>query len=249
MILYKYLSSENAVRFLDNGKVVFSRVYNFNDPFESLSYYSYQSSNDPLISMSQYFSIILYNHYSVILCLTRQALNPLMWSHYADLHRGIVVGIDVSKTNLISLKENILPAQVGNIIYTKTRPTFSLIKKEMAIDREYPPFGFKPNRIEILQRRYLYKPAYWAYEEEVRVVKNINSADLTPLEGRDGLLTMTLPKCSVKEIYFGLRFNMENLNRNPFNLISTNFPEAILKKCELNEDDWDISAVILKDNL
>ncbi|MCU6303697.1 DUF2971 domain-containing protein [Enterobacter cloacae] len=47
-----------------------------------------------------------------------------MWAHYADSHKGIVVGFDVTDPRLTSLEENILPVQFGNVIYAKTQPTY-----------------------------------------------------------------------------------------------------------------------------
>ncbi|WP_228284846.1 DUF2971 domain-containing protein [Acinetobacter sp. AR2-3] len=45
-----------------------------------------------------------------------------MWSHYADSHKGMVIGIDTEKAGLESFENYTIPAQRGEIIYVNTVP-------------------------------------------------------------------------------------------------------------------------------
>jgi len=44
-----------------------------------------------------------------ILCLTRTAVSPLVWAHYAQGHRGIVLGIDMVRAGLTVEDRNLIP--------------------------------------------------------------------------------------------------------------------------------------------
>ncbi|MDX7833826.1 DUF2971 domain-containing protein [Aeromonas caviae] len=63
-----------------------------------------------------------------VLSLSRQYDNALMWSHYADYHRGFVVGFryvkpdDLEENNLDMRHFNLNPYEVK---YSKIRPTYS----------------------------------------------------------------------------------------------------------------------------
>ncbi|MCR3907558.1 DUF2971 domain-containing protein [Aeromonas hydrophila] len=63
-----------------------------------------------------------------VLSLSRQYDNALMWSHYADYHRGFVVGFRYA--NPEDLKENVEDMKAGNIIpyivdYSKNKPVYT----------------------------------------------------------------------------------------------------------------------------
>ena len=79
MILYKYMSFDDALLTLENSTIAFSHLEDFNDPFECTA-------------------LGLYDH--IISCFTKQPLNPLMWAHYADSHNGVVIAFDMTKAGL-----------------------------------------------------------------------------------------------------------------------------------------------------
>ncbi|WP_288212551.1 DUF2971 domain-containing protein [uncultured Aeromonas sp.] len=88
-----------------------------------------------------------------VLSLSRQYDNALMWSHYADYHKGFVVGFRYSKPE--DLQENVEDTRVEQIIpyivnYSKNKPVYTLSSK--AFD------------MSIL----LTKDAVWGYENEER---------------------------------------------------------------------------------
>ncbi|HFM4300322.1 TPA: DUF2971 domain-containing protein, partial [Escherichia coli] len=73
--------------------IKFTPYSEFNDPFES---YGYELSLDgeslePLAMRGEI------NQNVACLCLSKNPLNVLMWSHYADKHQGFVVAIDTER--------------------------------------------------------------------------------------------------------------------------------------------------------
>lgn len=71
-----------------------------------------------------------------VLSLSRQYNNALMWSHYADYHKGFVVGFKYSKPD--DLQVNVQDTKVEEIIpyvvnYSKNKPVHIISSKEMDI--------------------------------------------------------------------------------------------------------------------
>ena len=82
-----------------------------------------------------------------VLCFSLDRGNPLLWSHYADKHRGLALGFDVDEG--ISRP----------IIYRSTRPAL----------------GTKADQIAnaLLFTKY----EDWRYEQEIRIYTNLNERD------------------------------------------------------------------------
>lgn len=209
MILYKYVDSDTAELIIQNSTLKFSRASSLNDPFEltGLHYGSeeqYKKQTLRFCSASMSYGI---------LSLTRAPMNPLMWAHYGkgtnyddkkvilldkdnSSHAGVVFGIDVNDAELNDEGSNVIPAKYGSVIYTSTKPHNPYINSEDNNFFEGMQFHFNPTFLEALQRTFLYKPAYWSYEEEVRVVRNIS---------RSRSEIQLINKSSIKEIYIGIR--------------------------------------------
>lgn len=247
MILYKYMNYENFEKFLDSGCIVFSSADSFNDINEITNYFSKSLRNTNDNEFEQYFKPIVNISNSVILCLTRNPLNTLMWAHYANSHKGVVIGIDVSETDMIRFEYNILPAQFGSVIYTKTYPSSNTIAKEESSNSYAQLIGFNLENMEILQRRYLYKSIEWSYEEEVRVVKHRNYSNFKKSEYYSNHLLMELPNNSVVEIYFGSSL-IDQVKRKTYESLKSKYEKLVFKQCILNFDDWHLSSTTLTED-
>ncbi|WP_241606616.1 DUF2971 domain-containing protein [Rosenbergiella epipactidis] len=257
MILYKYVKLDRALKFLEKHTLRFTPALELNDPFElTASYYEGDDHdyNSPQNKDNFYRLSIMYG----ILSLSRSPLNPLMWAHYAtgnkmpnpngiDLsadntsHGGMVIGIDVEKAGLNSLSYNILPAKCGSVIYTKTKPQqpfensndFSLLQGFHS--------DFKPDQIEALQRLFLYKSLEWSYEEEVRVIKNINRPPRDPAQKKELLY---LDPDSVVEFYIGASHGYNPHAVEFFNKkIKEKFTNCKVYRCELVPKSWSLRSV------
>lgn len=94
-----------------------------------------------------------------ICCLNHNPLNILMWSHYADNHRGILIEFKFSKKELNSDRtfQDFYPIPV---VYSESLP---LISRE---DR------YSENPTLIMQKTVLTKAIDWGYEKEFRILKH-----------------------------------------------------------------------------
>lgn len=156
------------LEFFDNLLIRATQRTALNDPFEVLperewleTAYEYEYQKKPPEEYEQL--ILALTKYNLndwgIISLTCRPDNILMWSHYADQHRGIVIELDEKNLELQSKFNESQGAPFSvPVIYRQSR----LSKFEA--DQVFQP--------------YQYKSIDWAYEEEQRVlVTNMFTCD------------------------------------------------------------------------
>ena len=91
-----------------------------------------------------------------IFCASRTPSNLLMWAHYAEKHRGAVLGFhpDVARDSMLT--------QIAPVAYSDRRP--SLLDDSNLLARPTPESAAAANR-----RLYLTKSSEWRYEQELRL--------------------------------------------------------------------------------
>lgn len=220
MILYKYMSFSSAQKVIESNSIGFSCIEDLNDPFEGAALcFSDETGNECHLAHNAFKSRLSRNF--GVLSLTRNPLNALMWSHYGDDHRGVVLGFDVNLSKLNEIDECVIPARFGEVIYSSTIPRNFLAEANkdelMAVGEETN--SFTDHRFDLFKNCFLYKDYVWGYEEEVRVVKNIRAANLSryknasfsnssgvwnqvQISGRP-LYCLDLPENSIVEAYLG----------------------------------------------
>jgi hypothetical protein len=94
-------------------------------------------------------------------CATRSNSNLLMWSHYADAHRGVVFGFrpDAGRDSFLRLLEP--------VTYSDVRPSFYKFVDSLVGDM---PASTAETMRAFTQSLTAVKGTQWAYEEELRVV-------------------------------------------------------------------------------
>lgn len=221
MILYKYVGFDAGLAILETQTIGFSLPRDFNDPFEGTAL----ALKGETVSVSVETGAVrnrFINKYAV-LSLTRAPLNPLMWSHYADSHKGMVIGIDTKKAGLESFQNYTIPAQRGEMIYVNTVPKhINSIDAEQLMQIGNPDDISWKKHERLLKHAFLYKQLHWAYEEEVRIVKclgndeyhSYNSKENKQFEldgecwerkniGSRGIFLKKIPASAFVEIYLG----------------------------------------------
>lgn len=175
MILYKYVGFEAGLKILETNSLGFSHLEDFNDPFEATALALVEDSI-PISVQTGAIRNRLSRKYTV-LSLTRAPLNPLMWSHYADSYKGVVIGIDTKLAGLDDANNFLIPSNRGEVIYLNTPPRQSHnINADILMSiGDCAVFNWN-NFEDFLKHAFLYKSLCWSYEEEVRVVKNISRA-------------------------------------------------------------------------
>lgn len=201
LILYKYMSLERK-SFWTNYKLRFTQPSAFNDPFDCLPSYSFipehlmpgQSGFGELSAL--FYGIekdsAQFDDDTAIFCMSQAWDSILMWAHYADSHRGFVVGFDMTHPFFDFGK----PFGTRKVKYCKSRP--------------------KSTEIDIADELY-YKLDVWSYEQEWRLCKETYKADET-INGSIHLFR--LPPESAKSVYFGICMP-ENEKMDMYNQVSS----------------------------
>ena len=139
---YKFYSEKWAIEALKKRRLKISTLDDLNDPFEFLGVRlpSGKHRKDWEKMKKQLF------RQNGIICFSKSWRNPVIWSHYADNHRGIALGFDVPIENAIDVN------------YRRTRAPFPNLSKA-------PSTALVP----LLQRILATKFKHWEYEDEFRV--------------------------------------------------------------------------------
>lgn len=146
-MLYKYRSLTDLKKFIDiliNKRLYASNYMDLNDPMEGAFCYS------PNIEYKKIAKLIREEKEKTLICsLSRNYKNGLMWSVYADQHKGCCIEVEANSTlwNRVEIdySENMLNLE-------------NVLKENIDINR-------------ILG----YKSVQWQHEEEVRYLRTINS--------------------------------------------------------------------------
>ena len=266
MILYKYVDFKGALNIIKSTSISFTKANQFNDPFEmqAISNYSYiiDDSNPSVTLLETALSKLKagVNMIYGVLSLTRAPLNNLMWSHYGDEHRGVVLGFDVNEAGFCHEEQNVIPAHFGDVIYTKTFPThLNNQSKTERFNELCCTARYSTHSFDFFKYAYLFKGIDWAYEEEVRVVKNVGfhlydreddsknyyanfNGEWHHMEASDykDLNLFKFPLSAIKEIYFGAGFYKNKEVESLLEILPNNIK---VKACGLSSNSYDIVSL------
>lgn len=144
MRLYHFLPTDYALDDLRRGRLKIAQIDQLNDPFEL---WCANQRDRPLRAPMRRWKDVMAKHYG-LLCFCAGWHNPLLWSHYADRHRGICLGFDVADDFADSVR------------YVKSRTPLSL-----------------PLSRESMKQLLFTKFSGWSYEEEWRVWARLEERD------------------------------------------------------------------------
>lgn len=176
--LYKYRTIKSANRIIDDLAFWFAQPDSFNDPFDcsldEVKHYTegdfasflaspatsafpqvikqlmvrvYQLRPDIMADMTKTFKNQAINQQG-ILSLSKIKDDILMWSHYADEHKGVVIGLELSQD-----------------------PAFFLMPEVITYVDRYEPLNYMADPYNSVSHALSYKSTHWEYEQEVRVYK------------------------------------------------------------------------------
>lgn len=141
-----------------------------------------------------------------VFSLAGQYDEPIMWSHYADEHRGVCVGFDQNKL------ERLIRDDVGynkdrrlitlqQVSYEQTPPYDALI--ERIVDRNYrsgrPVHRPESLFVDLLVSAMTTKSEHWKYEQERRILLHLNKANGFQAE------ILQIPTECIVEVNIGFR--------------------------------------------
>jgi len=183
MRLYYFVSANYGIENIIKRRLKVARMNDLNDPFEFMCV----DMSDHEIRRAFNKTLSDLSETKGVLCFSKAWDNPVLWSHYADKHKGICLGIEVPDKFAITVNYEPKRLQVD-------------IRKD-----------FKDGEIgqEMMLRVLATKFEGWKYEDEVRVFVNLEESD-----GTTGLYYKDFGKdLLLKEVIIGPKchFNVSDL--------------------------------------
>ncbi|WP_218573538.1 DUF2971 domain-containing protein [Rheinheimera lutimaris] len=204
MVYFKYMSSPRSI--FEDGFIRLTQRSALNDPFEAVyckdglddlvSNFDYQTAYDfeyKEVSFHQY--IEKYIDKVGVICLSESKDNLLMWAHYANEHKGVVVGIfDFGPQNIF---DNLfLPSLLTSRSLIAYNPFDGVIRPIMyrkGLRYRNDRFDFDYSNVcseggaRVLSEIFLQKSEEWIYEKEHRIILRLEQADKAVIYNLDEL--------------------------------------------------------------
>ncbi len=100
MRVYHFLPTIYALENIEKKRIKISEIDQLNDPFEL---WCVSQEDQSLRAALRNYKKEMSERFGMI-CFCKQWHNPLLWSHYADKHRGMCLGFDVDDRGLKAVK-------------------------------------------------------------------------------------------------------------------------------------------------
>lgn len=91
MIVYHFLAAEFALKALRDRRLKIARISELNDPFEFFA--ANCEDSDTQIKLEKFKNEV--NEKYGIVCFSQHYGDPVLWSHYADRHRGVALVFEI----------------------------------------------------------------------------------------------------------------------------------------------------------
>lgn len=228
--LYRYFRYDAGIEFLKTGKLRLSSVEKFNDPFEFLVRNDYpefflslreSTSNDELekkiqklyeeelfvcrnIVRNKAKGYINFMKTFRMCCFSEESNNLLMWAHYAEDFRGMVISFNTS----LEYWGN----DFHQVCYTDNRIDYNDFDKERLAAKEVERTLLKN------------KASVWSYEKEWRYIKSRNHCD----KDKDGYY-MRIPSKYIQRIIVGCKMDISHYSKIR-NIIKDNYSKSKIFK-------------------
>lgn len=151
MRLYHFIDERYGLENIRNRRLKVARINELNDPFEFAGVdFGDKDLRDAFGKMKHEI-----NEQRGLLCFSAKWNNPVMWSHYADKHKGICLGFDVDD------------ASVGPVSYSGKRLAVEIEK--LKSPRDFP--------LEYVTKLLFTKYSHWKYENEYRAFVALEEQD------------------------------------------------------------------------
>lgn len=176
---------------LQNRRIKICSVSRANDPFDFQVSFDHTTPKSYVKGFRNVFKRL--KEKFGIVCFSENVDNVLMWSHYADKHQGLVLGLDFDKNKLTQV--DYLP------IAPRIIPNYGKCK---ACSYKYTGVMCAVMRTKAID---------WAYEKEWRLILDYSKMqNIQADKSEDGVVAARyylLPPNSVQSLYIGVRCELK----------------------------------------
>jgi hypothetical protein len=182
VLLYRFLPADSAIKTIEAHAFRVSRLLELNDPFEWMPGLDpVQPHAEDLARWCMGNFIAEMNEVFGILAFSESFRDSVLWSHYADSHRGIVFEVD-----------HFIGPDLHPVQYTDTRPV---------LDPRWIHDKSKEAELsKLLSIFWRQKSTGWAYEKERRSI-----IELKECKTSNGMYFKPIPPNFVKRVILGVR--------------------------------------------
>jgi hypothetical protein len=192
ILLYRFLDAASSLKTIESRAFKVSRIRELNDPFEwRLGITGVIPEGESVVNAFIESLIDFNNGFMGILCFCDTFKEPVLWSHYADKHRGVAFEVSVEPD----------PAHVIKMRYSPERPVLDANICNKLQHNKAELFKYLTPLINGLMAQ---KSPGWAYEQEYRVSYGLNTLDIG-----GGLYFKRIPDNFLKRVILGSKCPLE----------------------------------------
>ncbi len=151
-LVYRFLSKGHALDFLQTGQLRVGRLRELNDPLDCEPVFVDLDGKIVNAESDESLSNIL-NTIGIV-CYSGGVTDPVLWTHYADAHRGIALGFEFDGN-----------AGLFDVGYRDERPTLNIAVLEQLKKRGE---GEGDALLKLISDGFAVKAKSWKYEDEYR---------------------------------------------------------------------------------
>jgi hypothetical protein len=165
MRVYRYLNEEFALDAIQENRLKMGRLFELNDPADCnpvlVGGPDQKSDEANEIFAKKYFEELPFD--VGVLCFSETVSDPVIWSHYADSHKGIAVGYDIPEFGSV--------VNLTKVEYKEERPVIDYADAE-SMRTGLDPFAFMH---KVVHHGFRHKAPSWGYEKEHRIFLALDS--------------------------------------------------------------------------
>jgi len=190
ILLYRYMDSSAALRTIESRAFRVTRLHGLNDPFEwRPGVTNVIPRGEEIARAATEKSVAHMDSWMGVLCFSDTVAEPVLWSHYADKHRGVSFEVDYERREDHLFKMD----------YTETRP---VIDANRLLNNE----GLSDYFGQMLKKLMRQKSSGWSYEREYRVHIELEVCQISA-----GQYLMRIPDNFLKRVILGFQCPLEEL--------------------------------------
>lgn len=183
--LYRFLPSQYALLAIQEGRLKVGMPNELNDPYDCLP--RFEGIEGEIGDQASIHALNFFSCYHGLLCYCKSIENPVVWSHYADAHRGIVLGIEYEdERDIIDIKYQDARGSIVNPAHSADNQE---MKYQIDEDNIRHVFGIKATS--------------WEYEQEARRVIALDQCDML-----NELYYESFDRSSLRFVVLGARCQM-----------------------------------------
>lgn len=179
-------------------------------------------------------------------CLTKSPENLLMWSHYADKHRGICIGYNVEK--ICDMQQDLFPVNYNfESEYKDFNNMFGDLCGLMCSSISISKSEKKKNDRRIIEILFAKKASNWEYEKEWRILRCLGDSKTdkitTNVDIPDYKRKKTIdPNEAIDSIILGAKMS-DQVKEVIIKYIKEKYPKIHLQQAKLSKEGYKIEIM------